>query len=131
MKVLRCPACGAPVEQTDRCPYCKCYFDKGSVSSPVQDTPPASMNQTVSGKEPVQSGLGGLAFTKGSEPNENAFSLAVPVFRPLTARAARDSRAPSLLRALRFTEQDAEFNIAARSIRKPPYSSRYLPSPKL
>ncbi len=62
MQLLRCPACGAPVPpEATQCPYCQSYFRQ-------EGAPSAAPNADFQG----------FAFERRAEPNEQAFTLAVP-----------------------------------------------------
>ncbi|MBN1920580.1 MAG: zinc ribbon domain-containing protein [Anaerolineae bacterium] len=63
MNLSRCPACGASVPpETTQCPYCHSYFTQGGAASPAQST----------------TEFKGFTFERRAEPNEQAFTLAVP-----------------------------------------------------
>ena len=62
MQLLRCPACGAPVPpEATQCPYCQSYFRQ-------EGAPSAAPNADFQG----------FTFERRAEPNEQAFTLAVP-----------------------------------------------------
>lgn len=62
MQILRCPACGAPVPPASaQCPYCRGHFTPEG----AHDTGEAMDFQ-------------GFTFERRTEPNEQAFTLAVP-----------------------------------------------------
>lgn len=62
MQLLRCPACGAPVSpEATQCPYCQSYFRQ-------EGAPSAAPNADFQG----------FTFERRAEPNEQAFTLAVP-----------------------------------------------------
>lgn len=62
MQLLRCPACGAPVPpEATQCPYCHSYFRQ-------EGAPSAAPNADFQG----------FTFERRAEPNEQAFTLAVP-----------------------------------------------------
>jgi len=62
MQLLRCPACGAPVPpEATQCPYCQSYFRQ-------EGAPSAAPNADFQG----------FTFERRDEPNEQAFTLAVP-----------------------------------------------------
>lgn len=67
MKVSRCPACGAPVPPTTtRCAYCQSYL-----------VPNAEEREQPSTASP-SADVGGFTFIRQAEPNERAFTMALP-----------------------------------------------------
>jgi hypothetical protein len=71
MKTSACPGCGASVAPTaERCPYCQLYF--------VREAADVEAQRVATAGATAEACLGAILFRRASEPNENAFSLAVP-----------------------------------------------------
>lgn len=68
MKISSCPSCGAPVPPTaEQCPYCRQYFIRDGDET-TQQTHAAGGSET----------LAGITFRRVAEPNEKAFTFALP-----------------------------------------------------
>jgi hypothetical protein len=91
MKVSSCPACSAPVSpKLDQCPYCLNYLihDGAPTESPTPPVSPEIGQQTSpTPQKPTtpqtrdsagETQPSGVLFQRLAEPNENAFTIAVP-----------------------------------------------------
>ncbi|MBN1259798.1 MAG: zinc ribbon domain-containing protein [Anaerolineae bacterium] len=71
MKISKCPACGAPLPpETMQCPYCQNYLQPDASREQKPEMHLHGASETTEAH--------GFAFERRPEPNEQAFTIAVP-----------------------------------------------------